>query len=140
MRSVTECPELFVHVALGRYIRSPAQLNQIKSEAEKQRALYRVLKELCGRTKQQSAAKNFFRKNEVNSCCEELPFCKAQLVADLFRCRVEQELEEICRLKASWHFWQEEVEEWKVTDFQGDLTRKVRSVPSLLLTSEPRRS
>lgn len=72
--------------------------------------------------------------------CEELPFCKAQLVADLFRCRVEQELEEISRLKASWHFWQEEVEEWKVTDFQGDLTRKVRSVPSLLLTSEPRRS
>lgn len=66
MRSVTECPELFVHVALGRYIRSPAQLNQIKSEAGKQRALYRVLKELCGRTKQQSAAKNFFRKNEVD--------------------------------------------------------------------------
>ena len=55
-----------MHVALGRYIRSPAQLNQIKSEAGKQRALYSVLKELRGRTKQQSAAKNFFRKNEVD--------------------------------------------------------------------------
>lgn len=74
MRSVTE------------YIRSPAQLNQIKSEAGKQ-------------SRQQTAAKNFFRKNE------------AQMVADLFRARVEQELEE-------------EVEDWRVTDFQGDLTRK----------------
>ncbi|CAL1155784.1 unnamed protein product [Cladocopium goreaui] len=36
------------------------------------------------------------------------------MVADLFRARVEQELEE-------------EVEDWRVTDFQGDLTRKAVS-------------
>eukprot|EP00434_Breviolum_minutum_P020624 symbB.v1.2.018185.t1/scaffold1436.1/size118852/8 len=36
---------------------------------------------------------------------------EAQMVADMFRARVEQELEE-------------EVEDWRVTDFQGDLTRK----------------
>mmetsp|Transcript_52292 Transcript_52292/g.93785 ORF Transcript_52292/g.93785 Transcript_52292/m.93785 type:complete len:169 (-) Transcript_52292:110-616(-) len=68
------------------YIRSPAQLNKVRNEESQQ-------------TKQQVSAKNFFRKNE------------AQMVGDLFRQRVEQELEE-------------EIEEWKVTDFMGDLVRK----------------
>eukprot|EP00930_Biecheleria_cincta_P077251 TRINITY_DN64535_c0_g1_i1.p1 TRINITY_DN64535_c0_g1~~TRINITY_DN64535_c0_g1_i1.p1 ORF type:complete len:192 (+),score=38.27 TRINITY_DN64535_c0_g1_i1:68-577(+) len=68
------------------YIRSPAQLNKVKTEELNQ-------------TKQQVSAKNFFRKNE------------AQMCADLFRARVEQEMEE-------------ELEMWRVLDYQGNLVSK----------------
>eukprot|EP00440_Ansanella_granifera_P076892 gb/GFBE01083442.1/.p1 GENE.gb/GFBE01083442.1/~~gb/GFBE01083442.1/.p1 ORF type:complete len:167 (+),score=43.05 gb/GFBE01083442.1/:1-501(+) len=72
--------------SVTEYIRSPAQLNKVRNEEGKQ-------------TKQQISAKNFFRKNE------------AQMVGELFRARVEQEMED-------------EVDEWKVVDYMGDLVRK----------------
>eukprot|EP00931_Biecheleriopsis_adriatica_P090002 TRINITY_DN64053_c0_g1_i1.p1 TRINITY_DN64053_c0_g1~~TRINITY_DN64053_c0_g1_i1.p1 ORF type:complete len:187 (-),score=30.22 TRINITY_DN64053_c0_g1_i1:43-528(-) len=68
------------------YIRSPAQLNKVRAEESSQ-------------SKSSKSAKNFFRNNE------------SQMVADLFRSRVEQELED-------------EIDDWKVDDYMGDLVRK----------------
>merc|ERR1719436_894902 len=74
MRSVTE------------YIRTPHQKAAAQLEKDSQ-------------TRQQQAAKNFFRQTE------------AQTIADIFRQRVEKAIKEQC-------------EEWTVTDYQGDLVRK----------------
>merc|ERR1719436_859435 len=74
MRSVTE------------YIRTPHQKAAAQLEKDSQ-------------TRQQQAAKNFFRQTE------------AQTIADIFRQRVEKAIKETC-------------EEWTVTAYEGDLVRK----------------
>ncbi|CAE8585889.1 unnamed protein product [Polarella glacialis] len=72
--------------SLTEYIKSPQQKRQAQMGSNNQ-------------TRQQASAKNFFGRAE------------AQGVADLFRSRVEQELEE-------------DFDRWLVTEYVGDLVRK----------------